>query len=101
MNKLYTRILVCARIASAQNDCNPLERAWKAKQPLKNPRITYVLEKLRDGWSPEQISGRLKLERAKDASWQIEMETIYRFHLPKGESSPGLVEILKKKAKKK
>jgi len=33
-------------------------RAWKAKCPLKNEDIySHVLEKLRDGWSPEQIAG--------------------------------------------
>ena len=34
----------------------------------------YVLEKLMCGWSPEQISGRMKLEQRKDS---VCMETIY------------------------
>lgn len=56
------------------------EKAWQAKQPLKRPWIySYSLEKLRSGWSPEQIAGRLKLEHPKDPSWQIGTETIYRF----------------------
>jgi len=30
------------------------KRAWKAKHPLKSPQVyAHVLEKLRDGWSPE------------------------------------------------
>lgn len=55
--------------------------AWKAKQPLKNPGLyAYVTERLRWGWSPEVISGRLKkVEHPNDSGWQICPETIYRF----------------------
>jgi len=55
-------------------------KAWKAKHPLKFPKLfSYVIDKLRDGWSPEQISGRLKNEYPKDSSWHICHETIYAF----------------------
>jgi IS30 family transposase len=37
---------------------------------------SHVIDKLIDGWSPEQISGRLKLERS---SWYVSPETIYQF----------------------
>lgn len=77
------------------------ERAWKAKQPLKNPRIyAYVLEKLRDGWSPEQISGRLKLEHPGDSSWQIGIETIYRFIYKKESQTQAWWEYLRRKQKR-
>lgn len=36
----------------------------------------YVISKLKDGWSPEQISGRLKLE---NSDLQVSHETIYKF----------------------
>ena len=37
------------------------QNAFAAKHPLKNKKIySYVLEHLRGGWSPEQISGRLR-----------------------------------------
>lgn len=56
------------------------KRAWEAKHPLKNPRVYgYVLERLREGWSPEQISGRLRLDHPDDNGWWICQETIYRF----------------------
>ena len=57
------------------------QHAWLAKQPLKSKKIySYVLEYLRSGWSPEQISGRLKwMDHPDDKSWQICMETIYAF----------------------
>jgi len=77
------------------------ERAWKAKQPLKNPQIyAYVLGKLRDGWSPEQISGRLKLEHPRDSSWQIGIETIYRFIYKKENQSRAWWEYLRRKQKR-
>lgn len=56
------------------------KKAWEAKQPLKNPWLySYALDKLRCGWSPEQISGRLKLKFRKLSNRQIGVETIYRF----------------------
>lgn len=57
------------------------QHAWLAKQPLKSKKVyEYVLMHLRDGWSPEQISGRLReVAHPGDPSWQICHETIYRF----------------------
>lgn len=57
------------------------QKAFNAKHPLKNPDVySYVLENLRGGWSPEEISGRLREQDHKgDPHWQICMETIYQF----------------------
>jgi len=57
------------------------QHAFLAKQPLKNKDIyAYVLKHLRGGWSPEQISGRLKeVDHKGEKDWQICMETIYAF----------------------
>ena len=57
------------------------QKAYEAKQPLKNKDVySYVLEHLRGGWSPEQISGRLKeIDHKGEKHWQICMETIYQF----------------------
>lgn len=47
------------------------------RSPLKDPETyAYVLEKLRDGWSPEQIAGRKNKEEGRRV---ISYETIYRF----------------------
>jgi len=47
------------------------------RHPLKSPEIyAYVLDKFREGWSPEQIAGRLAKEKGKKV---ISYETIYRF----------------------
>ncbi len=46
--------------------------------PLKDPKIySYVVAKLRSGWSPEQIAGRLK--RNNKGKTVICHETIYRY----------------------
>lgn len=45
------------------------------KSKLTGDLLCYVLGRLREGWSPEQISGRLKLE----GGHQISHEAIYQF----------------------
>ena len=54
------------------------------KHARKNPAIwNYVIDKLRSGWSPEQIAGRLK--RHNHGVTVISYETIYRYiYSPKG-----------------
>lgn len=74
------------------------QKAWKSKQPLKNPWLyAHVLDKLRDGWSPEQIAGRLKLEHPDNPSWHIGVETIYRFIYKKENKNKAWWEYLRRK----
>jgi IS30 family transposase len=62
------------------------------RQPLKNPKIySYVLNKLRFGWSPEQIAGRLRKKYSKTL---ICHETIYRFIYSKKNQDKRLWEYL-------
>jgi len=53
------------------------------KRKIEETRAgTYVLEKIRMGWSPEAISGRLKLEvdwGLKDPNEYVNPESIYQF----------------------
>lgn len=77
------------------------EKAWKAKHPLKNAKVYgYVLEKLRTGWSPEQISGRLRLEHPEDKNWWICQETIYRFIYQPENQKQAWWEYLRRKQKR-
>lgn len=55
--------------------------AWEKKHPLKNKELfSYVTARLKWGWSPEAISGRLReVEHPNDQNWHICHETIYQF----------------------
>jgi IS30 family transposase len=75
-------------------------KAWEVKHPLKSPKLfSYIIDKLRDGWSPEQISGRLKLEYPKDSSWHICHETIYAFIYSLRQKDKTYWEYLRRKQK--
>src|SRR3989304_8141700 len=80
-------------------------KAWEAKQPLKNSWVySYVFDNLRQAWSPEQITGRLKLDYPDNSDRQIGVETIYRFiykSRKKKKKMWGLFIRKKKKKKKK
>lgn len=67
-------------------------KKWDAnrRNPMKEERLNiYVREKLREGWSPEVIAGRLRKEYHRSV---VSHETIYRWayqeglteHLPRG-----------------
>jgi len=47
----------------------------RKKKKLKGPLLEHVINKLKDDWSPEQISQRFKLEKVDTVSH----ETIYKF----------------------
>lgn len=62
----------------AQLDCQRRrKRCHQKKKMLFSKRQKYICQKLQLGWSPEQISGRLKLEN-KDNLY-VCPETIYQF----------------------
>lgn len=79
------------------------KRVTKARHrhPLKNKSVyRYVLIKLHNGWSPEQISGRLKLKHPDNPYWHIHPETIYRYVYAKENQDKKLWEYLPRKQKK-
>lgn len=56
------------------------QKSAHSKEELKNPDVyEYVTDKLRGGWSPDQIAGKLRLTYSKDRYWWITAETIYRW----------------------
>lgn len=70
------------------------ERKIRARQrhPLKNAQIfRYVHEKLRRGWSPEMIAGRLEKKAGQRA---ISHETIYQYIYAPGNAQLHLFEYL-------
>ena len=61
------------------------QRQQRHKQLFSNKKLlAFVSEKLHKGWSPEQISGRLKLDKKP---LQISHETIYKFAYSKAGKS--------------
>lgn len=71
------------------------------REPLKNDWVyRYVTEHLRDNWSPEQISGRLKREHPLVKSRTVGMETIYRYIYHPENTEEGLWEYLPRGQKK-
>lgn len=80
---------------------NRKAKTYTAKHPLKHEELYgYVLEKLRWGWSPEQIAGRLKFEHPEDSSWQLCHETIYRFCYKEGIYQQGWWQYLRRGQRK-
>ena len=82
----------------AQDKVNKRKILSRKRHSLKSKDIySYVLDKLKQGWSPEQISGRLKLETGKKI---ISYETIYRFIYKEKNKKKKLWEYLPRKQKK-
>ncbi|MCL5959421.1 MAG: IS30 family transposase [Chloroflexi bacterium] len=76
----------------AQGRANERKARGRKRHPLKNETVyAYVIEKLREGWSPEQIAGRLKKENGETV---ICHETIYRFIYSEQGKKMGLSEYL-------
>jgi IS30 family transposase len=64
---------------------NADERAWRLASRPKQCRLALnpwlqveVAQKLSDNWSPQQISGWLKIEYADDPKMRVSHETIYK-----------------------
>ena len=73
----------------------------RKRHPLKNKSVyKYVLKKIRLGWSPEQISGRLKFKKPGNPYWEISHECIYQFIYAKRNKHKVLWEYLPRKQKK-
>lgn len=71
------------------------------RQPLKHERLyAYVLEKLHEGWSPEEIAGRLTLDYPNDLSMRITHEPIYQFIYASENKEKRLWEYLPRKQTK-
>ena len=82
---------------SAKSQAEERSRRCHRRQPLKHPAVyAYTLEKLREGWSPEQISGRLYQKHARPV---IHWETIYRFIYQNKNRGKRLWEYLPRKQK--
>lgn len=103
-NKDGQRVFVYVAITAQAKALSRQQLSAHNKQSLKNPDVfTYVTRELRGGWSPEQISGRLKyIDHPGDPHWQISPETIYVwiYQQPKNEQGLFWYEYLRRKQRK-
>ena len=60
-----------------------------------------MIEKLRDSWSPEQISGRLKKDYPHDKTRRISYETIYQYIFDPDNADEKLWEYLPRHRRRK
>ena len=64
----------------AQNKSTQRKSSAGKRHPLKNKEVfAWVIKRLIRGWSPEQISGRMKLVFPNNFEMRINPETIYSF----------------------
>lgn len=81
----------------AQNLAKKRKSAAGKRPPLRdNKTYSYVLEKLGQGWSPEQIAGRLELEEGRRI---VCHESIYQYVYSNDAKSQKLWEYLPRKQK--
>lgn len=78
-------------------------RAVRSHQPTRlitDRALTYVVSKLRDGWTPEMIAGRARIDFPEDRSIRACPETIYRFIYDPAQRHRRLSEYLPRGHKK-
>lgn len=71
------------------------------KLSLDHPNWPTIRDYLDQGWSPQQIAGRLKHMHPDQPTWVVSHQTVYAFiqALPRGELKKELVSYLRKKGK--
>lgn len=83
--------------AQERAETNNKKRGRKKKIEICEQLETYVYEKLKSEWSPEEIAKRIKLDYADDKDMRVSHETIYQYIycLPKGELKKELMRGLR------
>jgi IS30 family transposase len=73
----------------------------KSKVAKQEALRRHILEKLKEEWSPQEISERLKIEYAWNIAMQISHEAIYQYIyvLPRGELKQTLIKALRQEHK--
>jgi IS30 family transposase len=76
-------------------------KAGKSKLAKQDRLRSYVIDKLREEWSPREISERIRIEYPKDITMAISHEAIYQYIyvLPRGELKKMLIKALRQEHK--
>jgi IS30 family transposase len=64
-----------AQWLARQRSARPRGFRWTAHRPL----LAYVLRKLRQEWSPQQIAGRISKDYPHDAKMRVSHQSIYQY----------------------
>jgi len=96
--RVQYRALPAHRLAVRVGRCRRRPRKLAAHAPLR----AYVVARLAQRWSPEQIATRLKAEYPDDATMRISHEAIYTYLyvLPRGELRRELLRTLRQRHKR-
>ena len=88
--------------ASKRAQARAASRREGKRKLVTNQRLShYVIARLKQNWSPEEISQRLKIEYSVDMRMRISHEAIYQYIyvLPRGELKRTLVQALRQEHK--
>lgn len=88
----------CYRAEKGQKRADDLKKRGRPRKIDINESLrTYVYEKLRIEWSPEEIAKRLRIDYPQDDSMRVSHETIYQhlYCLPRGELKKELMKALR------
>ena len=93
----------CYRAEKAQKRAEELRKQGRrSKKIYSSEKLkSYVYDKLKTEWSPEEIAKRIKLDYPKDKNMRISHETIYKYIycLPKEELKAELMRGLRQERK--
>ena len=91
------------RAEKAQKQAEELRKQGRRSKKMdSNEKLkSYVYDKLRTEWSPEEIAKRIELDYPEDRNMRISHETIYRhlYCLPRGELKKELMRGLRQERK--
>lgn len=88
--------------SGAGSRCRVRRRRGPRKLAVGSPLRTLVLAELEDGWSPEQVAGRLRHMNPDQPDARVCHETIYSaiYATPKGELRKSLIALLRQARKR-
>jgi transposase, IS30 family len=89
----WTKKQYRATIAQAHAD-RATERSHQAQRMRDDRLVGYVRERLRRGWTPEEIAGRLPVEFPNDAAMRVSHETLYAWIYAPSQRELGLWQYL-------
>ncbi|KAA8821177.1 IS30 family transposase [Bifidobacterium vespertilionis] len=72
-------------------------RARRSRKPLRmayDPLLSWVMDALRKGWTPERIEGRLKVQFPDDPRMRVSHECLYRWIYAKPQQTLDLRQYL-------